>query len=235
MSKADSTNVSASLTLTNIVLVCLILVIGGAFLYARFLYEPQADSQMTQRYAAVAQQRLAKHADLIQSEATDLAVEVVPPISQAVQAQFKRDYGRYVRALEDEGELYVDRVEAMLKEKLRAHYKDFLLAHRQVLKEEFPQHASDENVERVLAEFEHVLNKLADRYYLEEFQHQTERTVALWKRFEPLEKPGPQEPSLEEQLADYAADWAVMAMAEAGDTIASQDEYQNASSEEALQ
>jgi hypothetical protein len=53
-----------------------------------------------------------------------------------------------------------------------------------------------------------------ERYYLDEFRREADRTMALWREVEPVVLPGPNEPSLEEQLADYAADWTVLAVAE---------------------
>jgi hypothetical protein len=217
MANSNKTETLTALNLAAAILAVMIVGFAAVFVYARFVYEPSADSEMASRYAAVARERLSQHAEELQHEAANLLKEVTPPIAAAVQEEVNEDYGRYVRALEREGHLYVANVEAMLKEKLRAHVREYLLAHRDVVKEEFPEHASDENVEKVLADFERVVHKLAERYYLDEFQRQSERTVALWNRFEPAPLPGPNEPSLHEQLADYAADWAVLAASEAAE------------------
>ena len=102
---ANKASVNAALNVAITVLTSLVIVIGGAFVYVRFLYEPEANPKIAERYAAVAKERLEEHADVIQQETAALAAEIVPPITRAVQRQVDADYGRYVRALEREGEL----------------------------------------------------------------------------------------------------------------------------------
>ena len=83
-----------------------------------------------------------------------------------------------------------------------------------MLKEEFPEHAGDENVELVMDDFEQTIDRVIERYYLDEFRRESKRTATLWKRFVPLEPPPRNGPSLREQLVDYTADWTVLAVAE---------------------
>jgi hypothetical protein len=154
---------------------------------------------------------LAANSEEIQAEVAALASATIPPISRAVYEQANEDFGLYIRTLEVEGDEYLASVEQMFMAKVKAQYDDFLRQHKQILKEEFPEHASDKNVEQVLTEFERTLDKLVERYYLDEFREQSKRTAALWQKFEAVEVPGPNEPSLSEQLADYTADWAVLA------------------------
>jgi RNA binding exosome subunit len=209
----DRKSALGALTWTNILLAFLCAAFAGGFLYFEFGGAPDMDEDRAAQYAEEAQQRLQKHADEIRAEATSLAKETVPPIADAVYAQVQEDYPKYLRALENQGDEYIDNVEQILVDKVRGHYRDFLAAHRKVLEEEFPKHADPKNIDRVMQEFENRFQKLAERYYLDEFRQEAERTKSLWAKFEPLPIPGPNEPSLEEQLADYTADWTAMAVA----------------------
>jgi hypothetical protein len=217
MSTADARSASqtnTALATTNVILGVLTVCIALGFIYVQFFYQPDVDPQQTQRYLDEAQQRLEEHGDQIAAEATDVAREALPPIGNAIYQQAQEDYPRYLRALKSEGREYLNNVERILLDEVKAQYRDYLYAHRDVIKEEFPERASDENVERVLRDFEQTANRLLERYYLDEFRKETDRTVALWERVPIVEIPGPNEPSLNEQLADYAADWTVLAMAE---------------------
>lgn len=200
-----------ALAVTNVILATLTAAIAIGFFYFRFFYTPEADPQAVQAYVEEAQERLDKHSEEITAEATELMQEAIPPITSAVYQQTQEDYPAYVQAVKTQGKEYLANVEDIFIAKVKAQYGDFLRAHRDVVKQEFPEHAGDENVEKILNDFEDTINKIVERYYLDEFRRETERTIALWNKFEPVEAPGPNAPSLQEQLADYTADWAVLA------------------------
>lgn len=202
----------SALLITNLVLGLLTLALAIGFLYFRFVYEPEADPSAAEPYLTEAKERFNEHSDEIAAEAASLAQDIAPPIGDAIYTQVREDYPAYMRALETRGKEYLANAEKILVNQVKAQYGDYLRAHRDVIKEEFPEHASDENVEKVLNDFEEVTDRIVERYYLEEFRQESERTVALWKQFEPLPVPGPDEPSLHEQLADYTADWTILAV-----------------------
>lgn len=198
-----------ALTVTNVILGLLIVVAAVGFGYLQF-YQPQAEPEDFRPYVAEVRQRLTEHSPEIQAEATALAAEIGPPMVKALEEQAREDADRYVRVLRHEGRKYVESMEKQLAAKVRAKVEDYLRRHRTVLVEEFPDHASEENVERVMKEFEETIGKLSERYYLEDFRRQADRTAQVWNQIEPLDPPPPGGPSLEEQLADYVADWAVL-------------------------
>jgi hypothetical protein len=202
------------LGITNLVLAVLALTIAGVFIYGELFYKPEIDPKQTAKYLSEARERLEQHSDEISAEAAALAEEALPPIGNAIYAQAKEDYPLYIRTLKTEGRTYLDHAEKILVKRVKARYGEYLREHRDVIKEEFPNHASDENVERVLRDFERTADRILERYYVDEFRREADRTVALWERVRPLDMPAPDEPSLEEQLADYAADWTVLAVAD---------------------
>ncbi|MEX2175964.1 MAG: hypothetical protein WD872_16500 [Pirellulaceae bacterium] len=210
---------NAALTTTNVLLGLLTAGIAIAFCYVAFFYKPELDPEQTARYAAEAQERFAVHSDDIQAEVVSLASDTLPPIGNAIYREVREDFGLYLNTLEEEGDVYLTNVERIFIEQVKAQYRDYLRQHRQVLAAEFPEHASEENVEQVLAEFERTFDKLIERYYLDEFRREAKRTAAVWEQFEPVEIPGPGEPSLDEQLADYTADWVVLAAAAGAEQI----------------
>jgi hypothetical protein len=211
---ATSGQTVGALAVTNVILILLVLGIGGGFIYVRFVYQPKPEPEMYQPYLAEARERLSEHADEITAEAQELAQELAPIVEQAVLRQLRKDSSIYIRVLERQGDQYLADAEQLMVQKLKAHYRDYLRAHREVIQEEFPEHASDANVEAVLNDFEDVFHQIVQRYYLGEFRTQTQRTIALWQEFEPAPLPGPRDPSLEEQLADYFGDWTILAVAE---------------------
>ncbi|QDU28666.1 hypothetical protein ETAA8_37690 [Anatilimnocola aggregata] len=205
---------TSALLVTNVILGSFILLIIGVSVYFESFYQSEINPQAAQPYVSVARERLQRHSETISTEAAGIAEEIGPPIVDAVYAQVAEDYPRYIRTFKSEGQEYLGNVEQEFMKQVKARYAGYLRRHRNIVKEEFPEHASDENVEAVLADFEQTFDRLVKRYYLDKFRQQADRTVSLWKEVKPVPMPGPDQPSLNEQLADYASDWAVLAFAD---------------------
>lgn len=208
--------------LNNLLVVVIMLVIGGV--WARVMFGGGGEAAVDEQgIADEVQQRLAEHAPEIEAEGRKLAGEIMVPLGQALYREIQRDYPRYLRAIRREGGVLGERLPDILIAAVQQQYRDYLRQHREVLAEEFPEHASEEKLDAMVAEFEQVIDRIVERYYLEEFQREGERTVEYWSRIEPLDLPGPDEPSLETQLFDYLTDWTVLAFAdEAQENLANQ-------------
>ena len=199
---------------TNFMLGALILAFGGAYLYAKSVDRPMPDAEQMEPYLAEARERFEKHADELGEETAQLARELLPPVSDAIYSRAQKDYPHYIAVLETQGDEFLSNMEQMFIAKVKGNYREYLRAHRRVIQEEFPEYASDENVELLLKDFEQTLDRLIERYYLDEFRRESSRTAALWKELTPLERPGPNELPLDDQLVDYVADWTVLAVAD---------------------
>ncbi|MEQ8791466.1 MAG: hypothetical protein RIC55_34705 [Pirellulaceae bacterium] len=204
----------------NALLTALAIVVAVVWSYAMFFRDyrlpgaapPAKGEEVAESpYAIEARKRLEKHSDEIMRESAGLAAEVLPSLGKALAVQAREDYPLYFSTLEDEGDLYLANVEQTLSEKVKEQYPDFLREHREVLAEEFPEHADKKSIDALIGEFETLADNLVERYYLDEFRSETKRTIAVWKQIEPLDPPQPDEPSLQQQLTDYAADWSVLA------------------------
>jgi len=203
-----------STTMTNnILLILIIIVAGGTWSYVVFGASKGAPIDEA-RITAEVEKRLSENASKIETEAKVLAADVLPPVGQALYREARQDYPRYLSTIREEGEVFGDNVQEIFVEAVKQQYRDYLQRHREVLAEEFPDHADEESLDQMVKEFEQVIENLVERYYLEEFQREGKKTAEYWAQFEPLDPPAEGEPSLEEQLADYLADWSVLAFTE---------------------
>lgn len=201
-----------SLAITNIVLG--VLVVAGLIgvIYVESM-DAELEPEQLEPYVAEARERLDQHSEVIEAELSEVVSRITPPIQEAIARQAKEDSAAYLNALEAEGEQYLSNLEDIFLARVRANHKEVLQAHVNVLREEFPEHVNDENVERVLTEFEKAFDRVAERYYVEEFRRATQRTVALWERVETLEPRQPDQPPLEDRLADAVVDWMALTAA----------------------
>jgi hypothetical protein len=203
----------------NALLALLAVVVAVVWSYAMFFRDytlgsaaPGEGKEVVESpYAVEARKRLEAHSDQITSEAAGVAADVLPPLGKALAVQAREDSPVYLKTLEEQGDVYLANVEETFSEKVKEQYPDFVRQHRQVLAEEFPEHANKKSIDELMNEFESLADNLVKRYYLDEFRQETKRTIAVWKQIEPLDSPQPREPSLTDQLTDYMADWSVLA------------------------
>ncbi|WP_146119019.1 hypothetical protein [Blastopirellula marina] len=211
MSESSPPNSTTLATINNIVLSLIILLIFGVWGYAIF----GAKGQVPVNKSAVAEEvqlRLEEHRGKIEQEAEQLVAELTPPLSEAVYHQIQEDSDLYWQELQQQSSTYVRDFDEMFIAAVKSEYRDYLQQHREVLAEEFPEHADKKSLDRLMAEFEQVGSELIDRYYLEDFAKESKRTREAWAKVKPLPPPAEGEPSLETQLLEYGTDWSVLAL-----------------------
>lgn len=200
------------IAIADIVLFALIVSIGSVAIYLQFVYQPRVDGEYVKQVAAAAEDRLRENAPELRREIVSLGEDALPIIQAALVERARHDYRVYAQTLEHEGSEFFDNVERAFVAKVKSRYHEYLQRHRQILQDEFPEHATRENVEKVLAAFEATFDDLVERYYLDQFRQEAARTEKLWASIPPAHRPEPGEPSLEEQLADATQRWLVLAL-----------------------
>ncbi|RCS40387.1 hypothetical protein DTL42_23685 [Bremerella cremea] len=197
-------------TLSNIGLSAIILITLAAWSYAMF----GGSSEIPINKSAVGQEVLAridKQSPAIEKEAKELTAELAPPLGEAIYRRAQLDSNRYLHEFQQQSGIYFEHADQIFVGAVKAQYRDYLQEHRQVIAEEFPEHADKESIDRLIAKFEQVGESLIDRYYLNDFATEAERTKLAWEKIRPLTPPTAGEPSLEEQLLEYGTDWSVLA------------------------
>ncbi len=198
-----------ALLLTNLILLSLIASVGGAAVYLKYYYKPQVDPEYSQQLTQAASKRLAENSAEIGDEAIALFRKTWPIVRTALVEEARQDYPRLAQTLQEEGSTYFNNVESAFLAKVKGRYHDYLMQHRKILTSEFPEHATRENVQRVLAAFEVTFGELIERYYLDQLRHEAARTERLWQSIPPARQPEADEPALEQQLARTAQDWLI--------------------------
>lgn len=199
----------AALLTTNLILLSLVITISALGIYIQYFYKPKVDPAYQKRLTEAATEKLSEHSDEIGQEAIMLFRQTWPIARTALVNEARRDYPRLAETLQHEGSTYFNNVEAAFLEKVKSRYHDYLMQHRRILTAEFPEHATRENVQRVLVAFEATFGELVERYYLDQLRHEAARTERLWQSIPPARQPDADELPLEQQLARTAQDWLV--------------------------
>lgn len=180
-----------------------------AAIYMGFFFNPFA-AIPEEALITEGKEALIKHSDQLLLETGKILKETTPTVAGAFQEQLRDDLPAYLNISSEEGEILVENLEGRIKKISRRQWDESLGEFREVLKEELPEIASEESLDRLVKEFETARNALLDRYYITEFRQATEKTVKLWNEIEPVPEPYPGDPKLEEQFLDYAQDWSVL-------------------------
>lgn len=198
-----------ALLITNLILLSMIVTVTTVAIYVKFYYKPKIDPEYAQKLSQAASKRLADHSTEISDEAIMLFRKTWPIVRTALVEEARQDYPRLADTLQQEGSTYFNNVEEAFLNKVKSRYHDYLMQHRKILTSEFPEHATRENVQRVLAAFEVTFGELVERYYLDQLRHEASRTEKLWQSIPPARRPDADEPVLEQQLAQTAQDWLI--------------------------
>jgi len=198
-------------TVNNLILVVLIVGVGAIWGYAAYSGPPTPDVQ-EEEIAQEMGEMLQENSDTIVRESYELTRDVVPPLADAMQKQLEEDYPKYVRILDRESATYLEDLEQTLMQETKKQMDDFWVAQRDVVAAEFPEYASREEVDQLIAEFRKVGDRLMERYSIDELKNQSVRTMTLWEQVEPIEQAS--EEQTREQLLKYLSDWLVLKLSD---------------------
>jgi hypothetical protein len=189
----------------------------AAALYFALYFPPELTPEYQTRVLEEVRSRAIAHSDDLLREAGILATDTAAPLGKALLAEAREDYPLYLRALGRQGENLIEQLAEDVRLEVRKQYGDYLGQHRHVLAEEFPMYASGDRLERMLAELQQAVDRLADRYYVDEFRREANETLALWEQLVPADPPRSTEPTLDEQLAEHLRDWVALTAVESAE------------------
>lgn len=152
----------------------------------------------------LAQKHVTDHQDVYQKEMQQLVDKSFPVVRSAFNAQAQKDLPKFTEAVNKERDVFITNLRERMDEKLAVRYKDLLKQHEQMIVTEFPELKDEATRERVLANFQLVIEKLVKRNYGDQFDEESKKLVQIWESFPAAEEPGPSDPKLEEKLLEHA-------------------------------
>lgn len=199
--RAALSQTRANIAILTVVL--LVLVAGGAYLAFGVNYR---EAVQPDRYTDALRKQFADDVDNVVADAGDVAAEVGPRVTDVFYEQFKADAPEYARTLDTQGDALAEHLNATLDRKVRDRVRRTAERYRAVLKEELPEVTDPAAHDRIVADFERMLNALGRRYYVDDFKARLKETREAWRAVPPAEsRPG--DPPLEDRLATAAQDW----------------------------
>lgn len=165
------------------------------------------------RLVTIAQERLAAKHDLFIKEGEKLVDEVSPVVTAAFYEQSKKDLPHFTAAIDRERKEMLDTLPAHLTERVDGHHRKLADKHKEILADEFPAMRDETVRNRLMANTVAALNRMAQRYYVKEFESELRGMYETWDAFPIAETPAPGELPLEDQIVGELMDLVALKLA----------------------
>lgn len=207
---SDTKSLVVVLWVANLLLLGFGIAVGVAWVQQVMAVDEASFPIDEKKLAKAIKEHLTAHSEEIMQAAVGVAQETVPPLAEAMYQQMQQDYPAYLQALREQRGSYLENVEEMLLTQAKQEYRQYLQQHREVLAKKFPEYASSKAIDEFIARFESIGDKLIEKYYLDEFRREVDRTANAWEEIQTLPPAPKDEPSHQEQLGLYLSDWLVL-------------------------
>jgi hypothetical protein len=160
-----------------------------------------ASEKNLEKIADIAGKHLEKNQDKYLKQMQILVDKVSPPISKAFYAQAKKDSPQLFNTIEKERQPFLDDLEGKFRGHLVRRYDHLQPRYENILKQEFPQFKDPKQQKRMQAHFQRAVQKLLDKYYVDDLRKEMEKLFVTWDNFPAADiKKG--EPPVEDQFLE---------------------------------
>ncbi len=149
---------------------------------------------------ASGQRHLAENSDRYRGEMGKLVEHTRPAVTQAFTEQAKKDLPEFLKKTEKEKDTLAADLQKDFSNRLNTHYERLLAQEENTLKQEFPAIKDDATHERMVKNLDKAVQKLVQKYHVEEFRRKIDELVYNWDHFPEADLPGPGEPSLDDEF-----------------------------------
>lgn len=141
-----------------------------------------------------------------QAEGEKLVKAVTPVVTTAFSEQTKKDMPVFMQVIDKERSTLLDSLASRMSEKLEDHHHKLLTRHEKLFQEEFPSVQDPQIRNRMMGNTMLALDRLVQKYYVEELKKELQTMDKTWEEFPPSDKPAEGDPPLESQLVGELMD-----------------------------
>jgi len=182
-----------------LVLIALLIAIVVLFMS---LAKRVTSKEFVNEVAELSQKHFTENQAVYQSHVQQFVDRSYPIVTGAFQSQSTKDLPKFTEAFNEQRDTFVTNLRTRMDEKLTKKYQDLLVQHENQIASEFPELKDKESRDRILANFQFVIERLVKRNYGDQFNDEAKTLIALWDAFPAVADPGPNEPKLEERLLE---------------------------------
>ena len=159
------------------------------------------------------QESAANNSSDYEREIRRLVKGITPVVSEAFSKQAAKDMPEFMRIFDDERKTLMTGLPQRLSQRVENHHHELLRRHQNLLQAEFPAVKNPEVRDRMMANACTALDRLVQKYYVDEFQREFQVMSDAWNEFPPADPHRAGEPPLEEQLMGELMDLTAVKLA----------------------
>ena len=152
-------------------------------------------------------------ANVYSTEIQKLVKGITPVVSTAFSEQASKDMPIFMQVFDKERESLMTDLPQKMSKRVEDHHDKLLRRHQDLLKAEFPTVENPEVRDRMMANACTALDRLIQKYYVDEFKREFKIMSDAWSDFPPAPVPGAGDPPLEEQLLGELMDLTAVKLA----------------------
>ena len=146
-------------------------------------------------------------------EIQKLVKGITPVVSAAFSEQATKDMPVFMQMIDKERQSLMTDLPKTMSDRVEKHHRELLRRHQKLLQTEFPAVESPEVRDRMMNNACTALDRLVQKYYLDEFKREFQVMSEAWNDFPPAAAPGKGDPPLEEQLLGELMDLTAVKLA----------------------
>lgn len=173
-------------------------VISGWRFYA--LANTITSKQYQDKLLAEFQKAIEGNQDVLGKEAQHLVDGITPVVTAAFSEQAKKDLPLFMAVIDKEREALIASLPQRMQERVEGHYHQMIRRHEKLIQTEFPTVQNEEVRNRMMANTCAALDRLVQKYYVEEFKKELLAMSNTWNDFPPAPMPSAGDSPLEDQL-----------------------------------
>jgi hypothetical protein len=177
------------------------LIFIGGFVFVLYQYGMELQgAEYRDQLSSLAQKKFNENQQEYAGKVTGLVKKVTPIVTDAFYGQAKKDLPSYLKAAQDQRELFTTDIREKIEKRLNAHFEKIVDQHKATLKKEFPAVDDTKLQERVSANLHLVFEKLVKKYYIDDLNAQLVELYDGLEQFPAADEPGKTDARLEDQL-----------------------------------
>lgn len=141
-----------------------------------------------------------ENSDVYSREIQQLVKGITPVVSAAFSEQASKDMPVFMQLFDKERQSLMTDLPQRMSERVEKHHHELLRRHQNLLQSEFPAVENPETRDRMMANACAALDRLVQKYYVDEFKREFKVMSDAWSDFPPAAVPNSGDPPLEEQL-----------------------------------
>lgn len=192
--------ISRARTMRFVFLIALIALVLAVVYFFLQLARQVTSEKFMQEIASEAKLHIENNQNDYQKQVQSLVDHSYPILTQAFSERASKDMQKFTSAMDHEREALTNNLQTQLNDRLSKKYQKVLEEYESKMIEAFPELANEKTRDKVLDNFQSIVNTLVARNYGDRFKVSSQRLMTIWDEFPATDEVVGDTTTLEEKL-----------------------------------